>query len=257
MQRTSLQLLISTGALVAVLLTNILANSLPINGLTTREISALYPSLFTPAGITFSIWGFIYLFLIGFIAMQWMKKEIQVPEQLSKLFWLTCLFNVTWILSWHYLLPGLSVLIMFMLLVALVKIFLIEREMKFTTFVERAFIRFPFTLYFAWICVATMGNIAAFLLSVGWDGGFFTEGTWTVMMMMAVTGLSLYIMLRFHAQFFCIVIIWALFGIFLRWTHTEHRALANAAMAMIIVNAVMLLYSVRKQLLRYVGLTEG
>jgi hypothetical protein len=41
---------LSFAAMVAV---NALANILPINGLNTGEVSALYPSLFTPAGLTF------------------------------------------------------------------------------------------------------------------------------------------------------------------------------------------------------------
>jgi hypothetical protein len=43
-----------------VLTVNALANILPINGLTTGEVSDSYINLFTPAGFTFSIWGLIY-----------------------------------------------------------------------------------------------------------------------------------------------------------------------------------------------------
>ena len=42
---------------------NYLANVLPLNGRRTGEVSDAYPSLFTPAGVTFSIWGVIYLLL--------------------------------------------------------------------------------------------------------------------------------------------------------------------------------------------------
>ena len=46
---------------------NALANGLPLNGYTTGAISALYPNLFVPAGFTFSIWGVIYLLLLGYV----------------------------------------------------------------------------------------------------------------------------------------------------------------------------------------------
>ena len=49
---------------VLVIIMNTLANTLPINGFTTGELSALYPNLFVPAGFTFSIWGVIYLLLM-------------------------------------------------------------------------------------------------------------------------------------------------------------------------------------------------
>jgi hypothetical protein len=47
-------------AMVAV---NYLANVLPLNSRRTGDVSDAYPSLFTPAGVTFSIWGVIYLLL--------------------------------------------------------------------------------------------------------------------------------------------------------------------------------------------------
>ena len=53
-----------------VLTLNTLANALPINGMNTGEVSALYPNLFVPAGFTFSIWGIIYLLLLGFVIFQ-------------------------------------------------------------------------------------------------------------------------------------------------------------------------------------------
>ena len=46
--------------------TNYLANALPFNNKTTGQLSDQYPNLFVPAGITFSIWGIIYLLLLLF-----------------------------------------------------------------------------------------------------------------------------------------------------------------------------------------------
>ena len=57
-------------ALILTLVINGLANVIPLNGKTTGEISDSYPNLFVPAGITFSIWGIIYLMLILFVLYQ-------------------------------------------------------------------------------------------------------------------------------------------------------------------------------------------
>src|SRR5512139_119777 len=58
----------SVAALVAVtyvlmVTVNVLANTLPINGVRTGDVSDAYPNLFAPAGLTFSIWSLIYLLL--------------------------------------------------------------------------------------------------------------------------------------------------------------------------------------------------
>jgi|GEM_PF-2589065 len=42
---------------------NVLANALPINGRTTGGVSDAYENLFAPAGVTFAIWGVIYVLL--------------------------------------------------------------------------------------------------------------------------------------------------------------------------------------------------
>ena len=54
-------------ALLAMLVLNGLANALPLNGMNTGEISDLYPNLFVPVGLTFSIWGLIYAWLLAFV----------------------------------------------------------------------------------------------------------------------------------------------------------------------------------------------
>ena len=48
---------------VVVVVVNALATTIPLGGMTTGQLSDLYPNLFVPAGLTFSIWGIIYLLL--------------------------------------------------------------------------------------------------------------------------------------------------------------------------------------------------
>ena len=62
----------------AVLTVNTLANTLPINGLNTGEVSRFYPNLFVPAGFTFSIWSVIYLLMLGFMALSGSGERITI-----------------------------------------------------------------------------------------------------------------------------------------------------------------------------------
>jgi hypothetical protein len=61
---------LNSGALVAVLLVNWLANALPLNGKDTGQLSDQYPILTVPAGYASASWGLIYLCLIGFALYQ-------------------------------------------------------------------------------------------------------------------------------------------------------------------------------------------
>lgn len=52
------------------LMMNVLATTLPLNGLATNDISDKYDTLFAPIGFTFAIWGVIYLLLAVYTVVQ-------------------------------------------------------------------------------------------------------------------------------------------------------------------------------------------
>jgi benzodiazapine receptor len=228
-------------ALTIVLTVNALANILPINGMNTGEISALYPSLFTPAGFTFSIWSIIYLLLIAFAIVQWKFLSTSYFTELSLWFLLSSFANVSWILSWHYLFVYASVLIMMVLLFSLTKIFLLLHSAKLKSLVERAFIKLPFIFYFSWICVATIANISTLLVSLSWEGGFLSPVIWTMTMITIASALGIFISRRFREPSFLLVLIWALYGIYSKWHGTENNQIAETALIELIVLAVLYL----------------
>lgn len=239
--------IVSIIAFVAMIVVNTLANLLPINGMDTKEVSDRYPSLFTPAGITFSIWSVIYLSLLCFVVVAWKRRSDPFIQKILPWFTVSCILNLSWILAWHYLLPGLSVLIMVALLVVLTMLFLLLQKQSFSTLSDRAFVQLPFTLYLAWICVATIANIAALLVAVGWDGAFFNEETWTVVMMCVAALLAVKITLDYRVPFFAVVVMWALFGIFLRWRDEERNMIFYASLLLIGALAIVMIYSARKR----------
>ncbi|MBU1143946.1 MAG: tryptophan-rich sensory protein, partial [Firmicutes bacterium] len=126
----------STGSIIiAVLLfvfmivMNVLANTLPINGQNTGEISDQYPNLFQPTGSTFSIWGVIYLLLGAYSVFQIIRigqVETDVIEKtyfnLNILFSISSIANISWLLFWHHNKIGLSMIAMIILLVSLILI---------------------------------------------------------------------------------------------------------------------------------------
>ena len=139
---------LNTIGLLVMLALNALANALPINGMTTGAVSDKYDNLFVPAGLTFSIWGLIYLLLTAFVVYQWMvarsnSSPHSFVEKVGAWFFVSCLANAAWILAWHYELLPLSVLLMLVLLACLLAIYLrlgvglVERH------AERAVLRPP------------------------------------------------------------------------------------------------------------------
>lgn len=219
-------------AFVGTLCVNALANALPINNLNTGQVSDLYPSLFTPAGITFSIWSVIYLLLLGFLIFTWTGREAQATTRILPWFILSCVFNVAWILVWHYLYTGASVVIMVGLLFILTKIFMIAQDQSIRS---KFFIVIPFTIYFAWICVATIANISAYLVSKGWDGFSLEPWVWTIVMMAAASLLGVLVLFRYRRYEYVAVVAWALFGIYLRWRTSDYHSIIYAAVVLLLI----------------------
>ncbi|NLC66877.1 MAG: tryptophan-rich sensory protein [Clostridium sp.] len=152
---------------IIVLIVNFLANYLPINGVLTSEVSDKYESLFTPAGFIFAIWGVIYILLLLFTIYQYLELRNKEPEmddnyieKVSSYFMISNIFNVLWILAWHYDLILLSTIFMVFIYIYL---FLIMLQIKksYNSIKDRFFIEIPFSIYFAWINVALLANLMA------------------------------------------------------------------------------------------------
>ncbi len=209
--------------LILVLVVNALANILPINGFNTGQVSAFYPNYFVPAGFTFGIWAVIYFLLIGFVVIgffaayspQFDPKARQAITQISPYFLLSCLFNAGWILVWHHLLLGTSLVFMLAFLVTLVKGYLSIRSSKHEYGqAYRIWIYHVFVVYLAWISVATIANTTALFVGIGWQGEPLAPQTWAVIMVLVALILGIFFVGRLKEPAYGFVLSWAFFGIY-------------------------------------------
>ena len=239
---------------IVVLVVNTLAVTLPINGKSTSELSDKYSNLFVPAGITFSIWGIIYILLILFIGFQifsyFNKNSIEIIDKSSQvLFSITNICNILWILSWHYEMILISVFIMLGLLVSL--IFLFQKIQKIpdkTTFKYFA-LQIPISVYLGWISVATIANITAFLVASGWKGAILSESEWTMTMMAIVLLLAIYMLFYKKTVAYSLVFIWAYYGIYLKRISSKNPEIAEFSILFITVIILLNVFFTLKEYL--------
>lgn len=204
-----------------VLAVNTLANSLPINGYNTGQISAFYPNLFVPAGFTFAIWSVIYLLMTGFTAtsVRWLwhrpdEPAGQLATAVSPWFQLSCLLNAGWILLWHHLQTGLSVLVMLAFLAVLLRTyFVLQPYRDQLKGGRRIFLYQFFVVYLGWISVATIANITAWLVSLSWDGFGIPPADYSIALILTALALGAFFTLGRRDAAYGLVIAWALFGI--------------------------------------------
>jgi len=204
------------------ILFNYLANALPLNNYTTGAISALYPNLFVPAGFTFSIWGIIYLLLIGWMinAIIILRKQDILSFQwrhvrsVLNLFYTSCFLNGLWIFAWHYLQVGLSVMIMLFLLMNLIAIYSrMQTYQSAITGWARIWLYHAFVVYLAWISVATVANTTALLIHIEWGGWGLDAQYWSCIMMLVALILGFLLGYKRTEAAFVFVLGWAFFGI--------------------------------------------
>ncbi|SES80960.1 hypothetical protein SAMN03080614_100930 [Anaerobranca gottschalkii DSM 13577] len=192
---------------------NSLANILLINGMRTEDISDSYPNLFAPAGITFSIWGIIYLLLfvyliyqLGLIGKYSSRISKEKFNTIGLYFVISSLANTLWIFLWHYDLISLTVIPMLIILLSLIRI---SKE----TTGEYWMVSLPFSVYYGWITVATIANLTIFLVSIGWGGFSLSEGTWMVIILLVGTIIGSSVVIKNKDIPYGLVFLWAYTGI--------------------------------------------
>ena len=201
---------------------NVLANILPFNGVTTGEISDSYPNLFAPAGFTFLIWGVIYILLMGFVLYQFgvFKGDAEQRDNLIRIigpyFAVSSLANAGWMFAWHYRQILLSVLLMLIILVCLAIIVTKVYKQGPLELREKLLVQLPFSVYFGWITVATIANITALLVSLGWNGWGVSEQIWTVIILFIGLMIAAQAMLKNSDIAYGLVVIWAYAGILIK-----------------------------------------
>ena len=208
-------------SLIFMIVINVLANALPINGKNTGELSALYPNEFVPAGYTFSIWGLIYLSLVGFCIFQYGSIKNQskraVVEKIGWSFIILNLLNCSWIFAWHYRLVSLSVLVMLAILFVLIHIHVkLPIPDSARSIQEKTWVQIPFSIYLGWIMTATIANITAWLIDKHWYGDPLTQNLWTIIMISIAGVLSLYFLVGRKNLLIPCVTVWSIVGIITR-----------------------------------------
>lgn len=223
----SINKIIVTVSFLIMVTVNALANILPLAGVTSGEVSDSYPNLFAPAGLTFSIWGLIYLLLalhtLYHLGLFRKNKTGDTAELLNKTgiyFTISSLANAMWIFAWHYEIIPVSLILIIIILICLIMINAKIRKHKFTT-LDAFFIRLPFRVYFGWITVATIANVTTYLVSIGWDGFSVPEQTWTVIILIVGALIGIAVMIKNNAIAYGLVFIWAYVGILVKHTSSD------------------------------------
>lgn len=231
---------INVVAFIVTATVNILAGRTTfLGGKISGEISDLYPTLITPAGYTFAIWGLIYTLLLIFSVYQALprNRERSFLRQISFLFALSGALNIFWLFLWHYELISFSVLLMFALLATLIAIYQrLDIGRADVALREKVLVHLPFSVYLGWITVASITNVAVALTAVGWDGAGIDPMTWAILVIVVALIVTLAVIATRKDAAYSLVLVWALVGIMSKQSENQTVVLtAEVSIAIILI----------------------
>ncbi|UOQ73844.1 tryptophan-rich sensory protein [Hymenobacter cellulosilyticus] len=193
---------------------NYWANAHPFNGQTMGAVSAQYPTLLTPAGYAFSIWGLIFLALAGYAVWQLLpaQRNLYLPGYISRPLTVASVATAAWVVLFAYELIEISALVMLIILGTLIMVYGRARRLVLERKAPR-WSSIPFSLYLGWISVATVINVTIGLQQHLWRADTGISVMLTLLLLAAVVGIGLAVSSAFRDSVFPLVVAWALLGI--------------------------------------------
>lgn len=218
---------LTVAAVIASIAVNILSIPFPPEGKNIGEVSdtTFGHVLITPAGYAFPfIWSLIYIGLIAFAIYQVLPQQ-RYSSPVAKAAWGiigASISQILWVYAFLTAYFWLSVVLMVGIFACLLFAYLQTRSVKPTRKV-RWLLQAPISIYFSWITVAAVVNIAS-ALSLSLPVYFSTVATGPVaiaaLIISTCAAISVAVALRNQDASYPAVTVWALSAIAVRHTST-------------------------------------
>lgn len=203
-------------AVLMAIAVNALSNFFPPLGQNIGEVSntTLGGVLITPDGYAFAIWGVIYIGLISYSIYQALpaQRTDSVCQQISLALIGACVLQMAWVLAFLLYQFWLSVALMFGIVACLWTAYLRSRTVR-PTRTRRWLLQAPISVYFGWITVAAVVNVASALFASSMLGAAVL---WTLLLMLVSAGIAVTVALQHGDAAYPGVTVWALSAIAIR-----------------------------------------
>jgi len=181
------------------------------------DVSDATRNAFTPAGWAFSIWGLIYLALIGMTSVGvWRAFRSSRPvawvDRLAGAFALAQVACIGWLAAWLTERFLISFLLMSVLLGALYTcVRRLDMERWDAPWAIIIPVWWPISLYFGWITAAWLANLSAWLVASGLE--LPRSAGWAIGLAVVLTGVHLALIFGRNMREASMVAVWALVAV--------------------------------------------
>lgn len=193
---------------------NVLFEMFALGGTTAAGVSGEVLAWFTPAGYVFSIWSVIYIGLAIWLVAYTAEAAHDEPRsavplgQTALLFAVSCALNIAWLAFWHVRMVDLSVIVIVVLLAAVGVLYARMYETS-----DRVIDRVPVSLYFSWLCVAALANVAHAVTRFTGSEAAAVQSVSVFVFAIMLFVLAAYLKRSLGDYVFCAVVVWAVVGV--------------------------------------------
>ncbi len=231
--------------ILTIIINSLAGGTTLIGGRLTAAVSDSNPTLVTPAGYVFSIWGIIYILLGAFVVYQALpnRNSRDFTKKIGWLFVLSSIINIVWIFFWQFEYLVVSVVLIFLLLATLIAIYVRLGIGKSRVGLDdHLAVHLPFSVYLGWITIASIANVATALVSLNWDGAGISAETWAILVVAVALAITALMLITRKDIAFSLVIIWALVGIAVKQSGNQTIVILTEISAVVV--AIMLIATI-------------
>lgn len=215
------RIILNTIMFILMLLVNLIADFISLNGVKATQILSINPALFSPANYTFFIWSFIFIALGVFTIYQFKayngknKKLGAVIMNISIFFLVSAIGNIGWVFALRWNNIPLTIVHLIFIIVALIIAYTRINNSDLPKR-DELFFKTPFSIYFGWVTSMFLVDMSVWLQNIGWTGCSISEQTWTILATLLLFIIGLTITYVFNDIAYGLTILWALVGIFVK-----------------------------------------
>lgn len=175
--------------------------------------------LIVPSGYAFAIWSIIYIGLIAFPIYHFFKRrELSSGwKEIHMWYAINVVLNGLWLVFASYDWQWMTVVVIAIMLMSLYRINEIFNKMEsqkeeWNYTMERL----VFSIYYAWITLATALNVSSALHFYSWDGWGVSQINWTLIIMAVAAAIAGHIAWHKDDRPYAAVVVWAFIALALR-----------------------------------------
>lgn len=215
---------------------NLVSSRLDPGTRSVADVSDSHPTLFTPAGYAFAIWGIIYGASLVYAVMALMPSQwhVRLHDRVAPWFLLTNALTSLWVSLFMADQLGPATLIIAATLTSCIYVYSLASDHLISEHLSH-FWRLPFGLWMGWIAVATLATIDISLSAAGFGGD---SVLWTCALLLAASVVAVAAAGLFLDPVVPFVVAWATAAIAV--AHFEDSTLVGVVATLVAVKSASL-----------------